>query len=150
MTPLASSTSRTLRSVAPMDSSIPMARSRRWASTVKPPTDTSAMSSIPTVANGQHDGVGIDRVVVQRARRRDVGSDAARVHARCVEEDVDRRRVRHLPRRNQGELVEQALGILHDADHRLAALGRPGVAHPEIEVGGQPRSEGDLVRPASG
>ena len=51
MTPLASSTSRTLRSVAPMDSSIPMARRRRCASTVKPPTDTSAISNMPTVAN---------------------------------------------------------------------------------------------------
>ena len=51
MTPLARSTSRTLRSVAPIDSSIPRERSRRWASTVKPPTDTSAMSSMPTVAS---------------------------------------------------------------------------------------------------
>ena len=33
------------------------------------------------------------------------------------------RRVRHLPRRDQRELVEQALGVLHDADDRLAALG---------------------------
>ena len=51
MTPLASSTSRTLRSVAPMDSSIPRARIRRCASTVKPPIDTSAISSMPTVAS---------------------------------------------------------------------------------------------------
>ncbi len=51
MTPFARSTSRTLRSVAPIDSSIPRARSRRCANTVKPPTDTSAMSSMPTVAN---------------------------------------------------------------------------------------------------
>ena len=30
---------------------MPSARSRRWASTVKPPTDTRAMSSMPTVAS---------------------------------------------------------------------------------------------------
>ena len=51
MTPLASRTSRTLRSVAPMDSSIPRERIRRCASTVKPPIDTKAMRSMPTVAS---------------------------------------------------------------------------------------------------
>ncbi len=50
MTPFDSKTSRTLRSVAPMDSSIPRDRMRRCASTVKPPIDTRAMSSMPTVA----------------------------------------------------------------------------------------------------
>jgi hypothetical protein len=44
-------TSRTFLSVAPIDSSIPMARSRRCASTVNPPTDTSAMRSMPRVAS---------------------------------------------------------------------------------------------------
>ncbi len=36
-------------SVAPMAPSIARERSRRWARTVKPPTDTSPMRSIPTV-----------------------------------------------------------------------------------------------------
>ena len=51
MTPLASRTRRTLRSVAPMDSSMPRERIRRCASTVKPPIDTRAIRSMPTVAN---------------------------------------------------------------------------------------------------
>ncbi len=38
-------------SVAPWAPSIPSERSRRWASTMKPPTATSAMRSMPTVAS---------------------------------------------------------------------------------------------------
>ena len=34
-----------------MASTMPMARTRRWASTVKPPTETSAISSMPRVAS---------------------------------------------------------------------------------------------------
>ena len=49
-TPLARTTRRTFRSEAPSAPSIPSARSRRWASTVKPPTETRAMSSMPMVA----------------------------------------------------------------------------------------------------
>ncbi len=45
--PLARTTRRTWLSVAPVDSSIPIERSRRWASTVNPPTETSAISSMP-------------------------------------------------------------------------------------------------------
>ena len=67
MTPLARSTSRTLRSVAPMDSSIPRARSRRCASTVKPPTDTSAISSMPTVANASTMVSGLSRLLLAAA-----------------------------------------------------------------------------------
>ena len=136
-----------MRSVAPMDSSIPRARSRRCASTVNPPTDTSAISSMPTVASASTMVSGlIGLLLPMRARRRDVRPDTARVHARCVEEDVHRGRVRHLPRGDQRELVEQALRVLHDADDRLAALG-PGVAHAEVELGRHARGEGDLVRP---
>ena len=40
-----------VRSVAPIDSSIPRERMRRWASTVKPPIDTRAISSMPSVAS---------------------------------------------------------------------------------------------------
>ena len=53
------------------------------------------------------------------------------------------------PGGHQGELVEQALGVLHDADDGLAAVG-PGVADLEVELGRQPGRERDLVRPASG
>ena len=48
-TPLARTTSRTFRSVAPSEASIPIERSRRCATTVKPPTATRAMRSIPSV-----------------------------------------------------------------------------------------------------
>ena len=43
-------TSRTLRSVAPSAASMPSARSRRWAITVKPATDTSPMNTSPRTA----------------------------------------------------------------------------------------------------
>ncbi len=47
--PLASITKRTCRSVAPIDSSMPRARSRRWAITVKPEMASKPMNSMPTV-----------------------------------------------------------------------------------------------------
>ena len=50
MTPLARTTIRTRESVAPSEASIPSERSRRCASTVKPPTATRVMRSIPTVS----------------------------------------------------------------------------------------------------
>ena len=56
------------------------------------------------------------------------------------------RRVCHLARRDERELVEQALRVLHNADDGLAALG-PGVALPEVELGRQPGGKGDLVVP---
>ena len=40
-----------MRSVAPIDSSMPRERMRRWANTVKPPIDTRAIRSMPTVAS---------------------------------------------------------------------------------------------------
>ena len=48
--PLARTTSRMFLSVAPSEPSRPSARIRRCARTVKPPTPTRAISSIPTVA----------------------------------------------------------------------------------------------------
>ena len=45
--PFAATTSRTWRSVAPIDSSIPIERIRRCASTVKPPIETRAIKSMP-------------------------------------------------------------------------------------------------------
>ena len=47
---MALTTSPTLASVAPCAPSMPIERSRRCASTVNPPTATSAISSIPSVA----------------------------------------------------------------------------------------------------
>ena len=48
--PLATMTSRTLRSVAPSAASMPSARSRRWAITVNPATDTRPMNTSPSTA----------------------------------------------------------------------------------------------------
>ena len=48
--PFAFTTSLMFRSVAPRAPSMPIERRRRCASTVKPPTATRAMRSIPTVA----------------------------------------------------------------------------------------------------
>ena len=95
----------------------------------------------------QHDGVGIDRVVGERARRRDVGPDAARVHARCVEEDVDRRSGASPAREEQARTRRAGSGGSARCRPPSCRLGRPGVAHPQVELGRQPRSEGDLVRP---
>ena len=50
-----------------------------------------------------------------------------------------------LSRGNQGELVEEALGILHEADHGFAPL-RPGVTDLEVELRRQAGRERDLVR----
>ncbi len=47
--PLARTTRRMFLSVAPTAPSIASERSRRWARTVKPPTETRPMRSIPTV-----------------------------------------------------------------------------------------------------
>ena len=55
-------------------------------------------------------------------------------------------RVRHLPGRDQRELVQEALGVLHNADDGLAALG-PRVAHGDVELGRQPGGDGDLIGP---
>ena len=104
---------------------------RRWASTVKPPMDTRAIRSMPTVANASTMVDGIDAVVlVVDPAVVDVGGQ---VLGRCrgrVEEDAHRGRVRHLTGRDQRELVQQALGILDDADDRLPAL-RPRVCRRE-------------------
>ena len=59
--PLATMTSRMLRSVAPSAASMPSARSRRWASTVKPAAATSPMKISPTTAIAKHDHGGRDR-----------------------------------------------------------------------------------------
>ena len=81
MTPLARMTRRTFLSVAPMASSIPMARRRRWASTVKPPTDTSAISSMPSVASVSTTVSGLSALPPRRAGA-SRNSDQAQRHRR--------------------------------------------------------------------
>ena len=101
---------------------------------------------MPTVANASTMVDGIDDVVVARSGRGDVGGKRFGCRRGGVEEDVHLGRVRDLARRDERELVEQALGILHNADDCLAALG-PGVADPQVELRGQPGRERDLIGP---
>ena len=56
--PLASMTSRTWRSVAPSEPSMPRARRRRWAITVNPATAIRPTKSSPRRAQHQDDGLG--------------------------------------------------------------------------------------------
>ena len=105
---------------------MPIERSRRCASTVKPPTATRAMSSMPRVASGERDRLGVDRVALGGRRRvctsgpSELGDDArSRRTARSTWVGA-----RHLPRRDERELVEQALRVLDDADD-AAGLCRP-------------------------
>ena len=63
--------------------------------------------------------------------------EEARFLGRGIQKDGHLSRVRHLPRRDQGELVQQALGVLHYADDGLPAL-RPGVAHRELSSEASP------------
>ncbi len=130
--PLALTTRRTWRSVAPVDSSMPIERSRRCASTVKPPTETSAMSSMPRTSAAREIVSGLS------------GFDCATEAGVCtlfpielsetpgrVEERRDPRGILHLSGHDEGELVEEALRVLDDADHlALDAADAPGVRRP--------------------
>ena len=131
--PFALTTRRTWRSVAPVDSSMPIERMRRCASTVKPPTETSAMSSMPSTSAASE--------IVSGLSGFDCATEAGVCtwtplnelsgNARRVEQRRDPRGIRHLPGRDERELVEEALRVLDDADHlALDAADSPGVARP--------------------
>ena len=66
---MARTTSRMFLSVAPSAPSIPSERSRRCASTVKPPTATRAMSSMPTVASASTMVSGLSGLLATAPRR---------------------------------------------------------------------------------
>ena len=110
-----------------------MERMRRCASTVKPPIETRAMSSIPRtratseIVSGL---IGFDWATdagvctvhaLERAERR----------AGCVEQHRDAGGARDLPRGDERELVEKALGVLDDADHLALDAADPPLL-PEL------------------
>ena len=113
---------------------MPIERMRRCASTVKPPIDTSAMRSIPRTSAASE--------IVSGLSGFDAATDAGRLDltplpsefsgvTRRVEEHRDLRGLRHLTRDDQGELVEKALRVLHDADDLARdAADPPGACRP--------------------
>ncbi len=77
--------------------------------------------------HAEHERGKRDRLRVERVRLRDrrrglhVVADGAQRHARRVEQGRDLLGVSQLSRRDEGELVEEALGVLDDADHLCAS-----------------------------
>ena len=142
--PFARTTSETFLLVAPIEASMPSERCRRWASTVKPPIAISAMRSIPIVSTARDRVSGLIVLSATEAGvdtlepRLPKGPQAAHgspielgCHPRCVEEHGDVVRGLHLSGQNEGELVEEALWVLDDANHpprrclRLSRCRRP-------------------------
>ena len=136
------------RSVAPWAASSPRERRRRCASTVKPPIPTRAMSSMPDGGQGEHDRLRVQHVARRRrVRRGHVPPDVAQRHAVRVEQDSDLARRGDLARDDEGELVQQALRVLHDAgDPAGRAAGAPEVTDPETEGGRHPAGHRHLAR----
>ena len=100
----------------------------------------------------QHDGLGVERVAGRRRLQAlHVRAEGAGGYARCVEQDGDLGRRGDLTRHDEGELIQQALRVLHDADD-LAGLGVlpalvPHVTDLEVEGGGHAIGHGHLARP---
>ena len=96
---------------------------------------------------GERDRLGVERVRLRdRCRGLHVVADRAQRNARGVEQRRDPRRVLHLPRCDECELVEQALGVLDDADHlALDATDAPGASHRQVERRRDAARHGDLV-----
>ena len=83
----------------------------------------------------KRDRLGVDRVrLCDRSGGLNVVADRAQRSPWGVEQRRDSHRVLHLPRCNEGELVEEALGVLDDANHlALDAGDSPGGSHPQVE-----------------
>ena len=94
------------------------------------------------------DRLGIERIgLSDRIRRLHVGPDRAGWNTGCVEERRDLRRRRDLTRKDEGELVEEALGVLDRADDvTLDPAHLPEVSDLQVELGRHAARHGDLVR----
>ena len=136
------------RSVAPWAASSPRDRSRRCASTVKPPIPTRAMSSMPMVARASTIVSGFSTLPDDAECGVDTfGPILARGHAARVEQDSDLRRRGDLARDDEGELVHQALRVLHDpGDPPGRPVLAPQAAHREVEGGGHAAGHRHLAR----
>ena len=85
---------------------------------------------------GERDGLGIQGAALpRRGGSQHVRPDRAGLHPWRVEEHGDLGGGFHLPGPNEGELVEEVLRVLHDADDpaRYAALA-PGLPGLQVEV----------------
>ena len=72
--------------------------------------------------------------------------ERAQRNARRVEQRRDSRGICHLPGCDERELVEEALRVLHDADHlALDAADSPGGSHRKVERRRDAARHGDLV-----
>ena len=72
--------------------------------------------------------------------------ERAQRNARRVEQRRDSRGMRHLPGRDERELVEEALRVLDDADDlALDAADSPGGSDRQVERRGHAARHGDLV-----
>ena len=98
---------------------------------------------------GDGDRLGVDHVGLRlRSGGRDVMGDRGGRPAGPVEQHGDLGRVMDLAGRHEGELVQQALRVLHDAhDGPCGAALVPHAADPEAEVGRHPAGHRYLACP---
>ena len=103
----------------------------------------------PYDQRSQGDRLGIDRIGRgDRRRRLHRRPDGARRHAMSVEECRDLCRRLQLSGGHEGELVEQALGVLHHPDDApFRAVLMPHVADTQVERRGDAARHCDLIRP---
>ena len=110
------------------------------------------MSSIPSVAAASEMVAGLITfgVPATSALTTFLPSDG-RVDARRVEQHDHLGGRGDLAGRDEREVVEQVLRVGHDPDDaaRLSACA-PGVTDAQVQVGGQPAGQGDLVGSAGG
>ena len=83
---------------------------------------------------GERDRLGVERVgLCDRGRRLHLRADRAGINTGSIEERHHLGRRIDLPRHDERELVEEALGVLDDADYvAFDTTDSPGV--PDLEV----------------
>src|SRR5262249_5838335 len=138
-------------SVAPSELSMPRPRTRRWASTVKPATDTRPTKTSPTMAMANTSTAG--GIPTGRCGATTVAASgqwkAAPPGAPASESTVAWPGAPGLPGGDEGGVDEEVLRVLAEADQAERAAGfRPAATGPEAERGRQLRGHGDLARAA--
>ena len=124
--------------VAPWAPSMPIARSRRCASTVNPPTLTRAMSSIPSVAAASEIVTGLSGFGVAAEVPRTPRPAAARPArpARCVEQHGDRGGRRTWPGATRANSSSRFCGLVTmPTTRRAEPSDAPGVTEPQVQLG---------------
>ncbi|MHB1782849.1 MAG: hypothetical protein ACYCTE_09195 [Acidimicrobiales bacterium] len=104
----------------------------------------------PEHEDRERDGLGVERVrSCDRRRRLHLHADLDRAErdAWRVEQRHDLRGRRQLSRRDERELVEEALGVLDDAYHPAPGVSdAPRVPDLQVKRRGHATRDGDLVR----